>query len=153
MARYALTIFLSAFLLFQVQPMIGKFILPWYGGGPAVWTACMLFFQVFLLGGYAYAHLVASRMTPRAGASLHWFLLVASLLFLPIAPNEEIWKQAVENGAGRADRGAPGGDHWAAVLPALVHRAACCRRAFAARRAIRPTGCTRCRTSVRCWRC
>jgi hypothetical protein len=96
MARYAITIFLSAFLLFQVQPMIGKVILPWYGGGPAVWTACMLFFQVFLLAGYAYAHLVASRLTPRVGTSVHWALLVASLLLLPIAPNEEVWKQATE---------------------------------------------------------
>ncbi len=97
MVRYALTIFLSAFLLFQVQPMIGKVILPWYGGGPAVWTACMLFFQVFLLAGYAYAHLVASRMTPRVGTSLHWALLAASLLFLPIAPNADVWKQATES--------------------------------------------------------
>ena len=56
MIRYPLTIFLSAFLLFQVQPLIGKFILPWFGGSPAVWTTCMLFFQVLLLGGYAYAH-------------------------------------------------------------------------------------------------
>lgn len=97
MARYALTIFISAFLLFQVQPMIGKYILPWYGGGPAVWTACMLFFQMFLLAGYAYAHFVSSRLTPRTGSSLHWALLAASMLFLPIAPNPEIWKAGVEN--------------------------------------------------------
>jgi hypothetical protein len=50
------TIFLSAFLLFQVQPMIGRYVLPWFGGGPAVWTNCMLFFQAVLLAGYAYAH-------------------------------------------------------------------------------------------------
>ncbi|MBI3864845.1 MAG: hypothetical protein HY290_23460, partial [Planctomycetia bacterium] len=53
---YAATIFLSAFLLFQVQPLIGKFILPWFGGSPAVWTTCMLVFQSLLFGGYAYAH-------------------------------------------------------------------------------------------------
>ena len=53
MARYPITIFLSAFLLFQVQPLVGKVILPWFGGSPAVWTACMLFFQMLLLGGYA----------------------------------------------------------------------------------------------------
>jgi hypothetical protein len=53
---FALTIFIGAFLLFQVQPLIGKFVLPWYGGAPAVWTTCMLFFQVLLLAGYAYAH-------------------------------------------------------------------------------------------------
>ena len=46
----------SAFLLFQVQPLISKFILPWFGGSPAVWTAAMLFFQVVLFGGYLYAH-------------------------------------------------------------------------------------------------
>ena len=56
MTAYALTIFTGAFLLFQVQPLIGKYILPWFGGGPGVWTTCMLFFQVLLLGGYAYAH-------------------------------------------------------------------------------------------------
>ena len=52
----AATIFLGAFLLFQVQPVISKMILPWFGGGPAVWTVCMLFFQVALLAGYAYSH-------------------------------------------------------------------------------------------------
>ena len=62
MARYALTIFLSAFLLFQVQPLIGKFILPWFGGSPAVWTTCMLFFQVVLLVGYSYAHLITGKL-------------------------------------------------------------------------------------------
>src|SRR6476659_4955951 len=56
MPAYALTIFLGAFLLFQVQPLIAKYILPWFGGGPGVWTACMLFFQLALLAGYAYAH-------------------------------------------------------------------------------------------------
>jgi hypothetical protein len=96
MARYAITIFLSAFLLFQVQPIIGKYILPWYGGGPAVWTACMLFFQIFLLAGYAYAHIVASRLSPRSGKILHWGLLIASLAFLPIAPDAAFWKQSVE---------------------------------------------------------
>ena len=50
--QYALTIFLGAFLLFLVQPVLARFILPWYGGGPMVWTTCMLFFQVLLLGGY-----------------------------------------------------------------------------------------------------
>ena len=94
MVRYPITIFLSAFLLFQVQPLIGKFILPWYGGGPAVWTACMLFFQVFLLGGYAYAHFVARGLSPRRGRTLHWVLLAGSFAFLPIAPNAEFWKES-----------------------------------------------------------
>jgi hypothetical protein len=53
---FGLAIFSSAFLLFQIQPLIAKYILPWFGGGPGVWTTCMLFFQVFLLAGYACAH-------------------------------------------------------------------------------------------------
>ena len=62
---YPLTIFLSAFLLFQVQLVIGKHLLPWFGGTPSVWTTCMLFFQVLLVGGYAYSHLVVSRLRLR----------------------------------------------------------------------------------------
>ncbi len=54
MLAFGLTIFTSAFLLFMVQPLIARFILPWFGGSPAVWTTCMLFFQGLLLGGYAY---------------------------------------------------------------------------------------------------
>ena len=86
MARFGVTIFLSAFLLFQVQPLMGKYILPWFGGGPAVWTTCLLFFQVFLLLGYAYAHLGSSILSPRMMAAFHLALLGASLLLLPIAP-------------------------------------------------------------------
>ena len=56
MLIYAATIFLSAFLLFQVQPLIAKFILPWFGGSAAVWSAALLFFQLLLLAGYFYAH-------------------------------------------------------------------------------------------------
>ncbi len=92
MARYAITIFLSAFLLFQVQPLIGKFILPWFGGSPAVWTTCMLFFQVVLLAGYSYAHLITDKLAPRAQGACHLALLLASLAFLPIAPDAETWK-------------------------------------------------------------
>ena len=61
--RIGLTIFAGAFLLFQVQLLMGKYILPWFGGTPAVWTACLLFFQVLLLAGDAYAHFVATRLT------------------------------------------------------------------------------------------
>src|SRR6478736_1665533 len=60
----AITIFTSAFLLFQVQPIISKTILPWFGGSPAVWTTCVLFFQVLLLGGYAYAHVLTKHFSP-----------------------------------------------------------------------------------------
>lgn len=90
-ASYALTILVGAFLLFQVQPMLGKFILPWFGGGPAVWSACLLFFQAFLLGGYWYAHLLTRWLRPRAQAVGHVVLLLASLAALPITP-AETWK-------------------------------------------------------------
>ena len=93
MALYALTIFTGSFLLFQVEPLIGRYILPWYGGGPAVWTTCMLFFQVVLLAGYGYAHL-ATRLGRRKQGYLHLALLLAALPFLPIAPSPELWKPA-----------------------------------------------------------
>ncbi len=92
MLRFGVTIFLSAFLLFQIQPLIGKFILPWFGGGPAVWTTCMLFFQLALLAGYAYAHWSSSRLPARVQSSVHLILLAGSLLVLPIAPSPEVWK-------------------------------------------------------------
>lgn len=86
------TIFLSAFLLFQVQPMIGRLVLPWFGGGPAVWTNCMLFFQSVLLAGYAYAHWLGSRRNHRLQAGVHTALLAASIAFLPLATNPDSWK-------------------------------------------------------------
>ena len=92
MARYAITIFLSAFLLFQVQPLIGKFILPWFGGSPAVWTTCMLFFQVVLLLGYSYAHFITSAFSLRVQQVVHLVLLVGSLASLRIAEVAEAWK-------------------------------------------------------------
>jgi hypothetical protein len=85
-------IFLSAFLLFQVQPIIGRYILPWFGGGPAVWTDCLLFFQVLLLAGYGYAHWLGSRRTVRRQVWVHIGLLVLSLAFLPIGPRADLWK-------------------------------------------------------------
>ncbi len=91
MLRYAFTIFLSAFLLFQIQPLIGRFALPWFGGGPSIWTTCMLFFQLLLLGGYAYAHLLSSKLTVRTQVVTHIGMLALSLLFLPIIPSNA-WK-------------------------------------------------------------
>ncbi|MES1213735.1 MAG: fused MFS/spermidine synthase [Singulisphaera sp.] len=85
MIWYALTIFWSAFLLFLVQPILGKQILPWFGGTPAVWTTCLLFFQILLLGGYLYAHALTAWVRPRAQALLHISLLGLSLWLLPIA--------------------------------------------------------------------
>src|SRR5262245_35213516 len=88
---YGATIFLSSFLLFLVQPLIAKQILPWFGGTAAVWTTCMLFFQMLLLAGYAYAHATNAKLAPRAQAVLHTILLAASLFILPILP-AEYWK-------------------------------------------------------------
>jgi SAM-dependent methyltransferase len=83
---FAATILLSAFLLFQVQPLIAKLILPWFGGSAAVWTSCMLFFQIALLGGYTYAHWLTSRPA-RVQALVHVGLLAVSLASLPILPS------------------------------------------------------------------
>ena len=91
MLLYALTVFVSSFLLFQVQPLIARYILPWFGGGPAVWTSSILFFQTMLLAGYAYAHLSIQRLKPRAQVGVHLVLLAAALIQLPITP-AEAWK-------------------------------------------------------------
>ncbi|MBN2508302.1 MAG: fused MFS/spermidine synthase [Verrucomicrobia bacterium] len=91
MAAFGLTLFTGAFLLFLVQPLIAKFILPWFGGTPAVWTTCMLVFQVLLLGGYAYAHLLIRHLTPRRQVVVHLALLALALVLLPITPGEH-WK-------------------------------------------------------------
>ena len=88
---FAATIFTSAFLLFQVQPLISKFILPWFGGSPAVWSTCMLFFQVVLFGGYVYAHLTTQYLSPKKQALLHISLLLAAACLLPISP-DNAWK-------------------------------------------------------------
>ena len=91
MALFALSIFLSAFLLFLVQPLIARVILPWFGGSAAVWTTCLMFFQVTLLAGYAYAHATIKFLRPKTQARLHWLLLGASLFMLPILPGAG-WK-------------------------------------------------------------
>lgn len=92
MPLFAIAIFLSAFLLFQVQPLIARYILPWYGGSPAVWTTCLLFFQVGLLGGYAYAHGLVSflRSKPKWQVGIHFGLLALCFLILPITPDESL---------------------------------------------------------------
>jgi SAM-dependent methyltransferase len=87
----ALTIFVSAFLLFQVEPLIAKIILPWFGGVAAVWTVCLLFFQVVLLLGYLYAHLLTQQLSLRMQGWLHAAFLAASLFVLPILPKDP-WK-------------------------------------------------------------
>ena len=91
---YAATIFLSSFLLFLVQPLIARLILPWFGGSAAVWTTCMLFFQILLLAGYAYAHGLG-KLAARRQAIVHTVLLLAALATLPIMPAES-WKPSGE---------------------------------------------------------
>jgi len=75
---FLLPIFIGAFLLFQVQPLIAKTILPFFGGGAAVWTACLLFFQAFLLLGYLYAHLLFKLSSLRKQFLIHSLLLIFS---------------------------------------------------------------------------
>ena len=90
MALYALTVFWGAFLLFLVQPLIGKYILPWFGGTPGVWTTCLLFFQCLLLTGYAYAHCLNHFLPPRKQAWVHGGLLMMAICTLPITPSEAL---------------------------------------------------------------
>src|SRR5260370_41042019 len=71
MLTYAITIFIGAFLLFQVEPLLARYILPWFGGTPAVWITCMLFFQLMLVAGYAYSHLIAARLSAWRQATVH----------------------------------------------------------------------------------
>lgn len=82
---YALTVILSAFLLFQVQPMVGKFILPWFGGAPMVWSTVLLFFQTLLTGGYAYATWLLAKLRPKLQGWVHLAALGLSLILLVIA--------------------------------------------------------------------
>ncbi len=96
---FGLAIFVSAFLLFQIQPMISKYILPWFGGGPAIWTTSQAFFQVLLLGGYAYAH-AFSRMSLKTQTRLHitsmalvlvWLVVMGLQWGTPVTPSAS-WK-------------------------------------------------------------
>jgi hypothetical protein len=93
MTLYALTIFTSAFLLFLVQPIIAKQILPWFGGSAAVWTTCLVFFQLLLVSGYAYADWTTRWLAAKKQAALHIALLALSLASLPIIP-DAAWKPA-----------------------------------------------------------
>src|SRR5690242_5681578 len=99
-AGYGLAIFLGAFLLFQVQLIVAKYLLPWFGGSAAVWTTCMLFFEVLLVGGYAYAHLLGSRFSEQRQSRIHIVVLLVSLCVMivlasrwpsPITPGTS-WK-------------------------------------------------------------
>src|SRR3954470_24379163 len=91
MLLFACTIFTSAFLLFLVQPIVAKEILPWFGGSAAVWTTCLVFFQSVLTAGYAYADAVIRRLSSRTQMRVHITLLTVSLATLPIVPAAS-WK-------------------------------------------------------------
>ncbi|HEY8242250.1 MAG TPA: fused MFS/spermidine synthase [Casimicrobiaceae bacterium] len=91
MTLYAITIFVSAFLLFLVQPLMAKQILPWFGGSANVWTTCLVFFQTALLLGYAYADWTVRKLAPRTSVRLHVVLLLVSVALLPIVPSA-FWK-------------------------------------------------------------
>lgn len=88
---HAAMIFLSAFLLFQLQPILTKLILPWFGGAAAVWTISLAFYQLTYLLGNLYAHFLVRRGAPRFSARLHAVVLLASLLLLPILPSV-VWQ-------------------------------------------------------------
>src|SRR5882672_9715588 len=88
---YGATIFLSSCLLFLIQPIFAKLILPWFGGSAAVWTTCLVFFQIALLLGYGYSHFIATRLRLRTQIVLHAGLLAAALFLLPVIPGPS-WK-------------------------------------------------------------
>ncbi len=149
---YSLTVFVSAFLLFQVQPLIGKYILPWFGGTPGVWTTCMLVFQVLLFGGYLYAHLTSRWLGARAQAGLHTALLVGACVMLPIIPGDALKPSGAQQpivaiiAALESDRGA-------SLLRAVSDGASAAKLASCGRtRAELRIGSTRSRMWRRSWR-
>jgi hypothetical protein len=85
LACYAVTLFVSATLLFCIQPMFTRLVLPLFGGSPAVWTTAMMFFQAALLAGYAYAHVTSRWLRPQTQVTVHLALLLAALGTLPVA--------------------------------------------------------------------
>lgn len=97
---YALTIFVSSFLIFLVQPLLSRYILPWHGGSPAVWTTALLFFQTALFAGYAYAHLGRRYLSGAWPFRLHAVLLLAAALTLPIIPAESWQPRGGEDPTG-----------------------------------------------------
>lgn len=95
MPLFAVTVFLSAFLLFQIQPMVAKMILPWFGGSSSVWSTCMVFFQAELLLGYLYVHWLHETLAPRRQTLVHIALLLLSLATLPVAADPS-WKETAQ---------------------------------------------------------
>lgn len=94
---FTVTIFLGAFLLFQVQPLLARHVLPWFGGTPDTWTTCLLFFQTVLLAGYLYAHLLSSRVRPARQPLVHALVLLAAAACLPLSPSPAWQPQPGQN--------------------------------------------------------
>src|ERR1700730_15624183 len=88
---------LAGFLLFLVQPMMGKYILPWFGGSASTWSVCLMFFQTALLVGYFYALAVSVRLPIRVQTIFQLILLAGAILLLPIAVADS-WKPNDANG-------------------------------------------------------
>ena len=150
MPLFASTILLSAFLLFLVQPIIAKQILPWFGGTSAVWTTCLVFFQVVLLRGYTYSHLITrATCRPSSRRVCTSRCCVVSLLFLPIVPSAALKPAADADAALRivvlllATIGLP------YFLLSIDRPAAAEVGRAALSGKDRSTGCSRCRTSDR----
>jgi SAM-dependent methyltransferase len=101
MLHYGATIALSAFLLFLVQPIIAKQILPWFGGSAAVWTTCMVFFQCILLAGYFYSDFLTRRLSLKKQVTVHATLLILSLALLPITASPSFKPMDADNPIGR----------------------------------------------------
>jgi len=162
---FAAATLLSAFLLFLVQPLVAKHILPWFGGAPAVWNVCMAFYQSALFGGYLYAHFLITRIPPSRQFWVHGALVFAAFALLPVLPAES-WRP---DGAA-----APGGRIFLMLISsvglpfvALAGTGPILQALFAKRfpgtspyplyasafRAPRPTPSMRCPTSVRSSRC
>ncbi|MCZ8188074.1 MAG: fused MFS/spermidine synthase [Beijerinckiaceae bacterium] len=99
LAVFTLAIFTSAFLLFAIQPMFTKMVLPLLGGSPSVWSVAMVFFQALLLAGYLYAHLLTTRLSPRIAAFVHLALMAITLLALPIAISDRLGTPPAEGQA------------------------------------------------------
>ena len=93
---FAVAIFLNAALLFSVQPLFTKMVLPLLGGSPAVWNTCLLFFQALLLGGYLYAHVTSRWLSVTRQAVLHVALLATAVVLLPIHVPDS-WSQPPGN--------------------------------------------------------
>src|SRR5262245_47993258 len=91
LALFVSATFASAFLSFLVQPLVGKRIVPWFGGVPAVWSLCLAFYQTALFAGYAYAHLLIRYARPRTQLAVHAVLVAAAVLALPVLPGDA-WK-------------------------------------------------------------